>query len=424
MALPKKPEILAPAGSWAALRAALDAGADAVYFGARGLNMRARADNFSPASFPRIARICRDAGRRCYLALNTIIYQPEIANVQRVLQRARDAGVDAVIAWDFAVIAAARRLGMRVHVSTQMSVANAESLLWLHRCLGARRFVLARECTLADVRRIRRDLRERIGKRSAAIEIEVVAHGAMCVSLSGRCFMSELQYGSSANRGACCQPCRREYEVSSVDGTAAFRIGRGYVMSPRDLCTLPFIDTLMEAGVDSLKIEGRSRSADYAATVVGSYRRAVDFYCARRGRRHFRGEFEALKRAETARLERVYHRGFSSGFYMGRPVADWADGPGSRSSVRRDYVGRVVKHYPRAGVSEIMVESTAFRRGDTLVIEGPATGVIEQVAESMEIQHERAEVARKGQAIALKTARPARKNDRVYVLRARAMKGQ
>jgi len=424
MTRPEKPEILAPAGSWAALRAALDAGADAVYFGARGLNMRARADNFTPAAFSKLARMCRAAGRKCYLALNTIIYQAEIPKVERVLARARDAGVDAVIAWDFAVIEAARRLGLRVHVSTQMSVANTESLLFLHRSLGVQRFVLARECTLADVRRIRNDLRARLGERASAIEIEVFAHGAMCVALSGRCFMSQLQYGSSANRGACYQPCRREYEVTAVDKDIGFRIGAGYVMSPRDVCTLPFIEKLIEAGVDSLKIEGRNRSADYVATVAGCYRRAVDFYCANRGRRRFREEFSALKREETARLERVYHRGFSNGFFMGRPVADWTDVPGSRATVRREYVGRVVKHYRRAGVSEIMVESAVFRTGDTLVFEGPATGVFEQKAESMEINHEKVEVSRKGQALALKVDRPARKNDHVYVLRARAQKGQ
>lgn len=395
-----------------------------MYFGVRGLNMRARADNFGPGAFSKIACTCREGGRKCYLALNTIIYQAEISKVQSVLQRARDAGVDAVIAWDFAVIEAAHRLGLRVHVSTQMSVANAESLLYLHRSLGVRRFVLARECTLADVRRIRRDLKARLGERAAEIEIEVFAHGAMCVALSGRCFMSQLQYGSSANRGACYQPCRREYEVSSVDGTADFRIGPGYVMSPRDLCTLPFIEKLLCAGVDSLKIEGRNRSADYVATVVGSYRRAVDFYCSNRGRRRFREEFEALKIEEIARLAQVYHRGFSNGFFMGRPIADWTDAPGSSASLRRDYVGRVVKHYRRAGVSEIMVESAVFRTGDTLVIEGPTTGVFEQVAESMEINHEQVEASRKGRAIALQTARCTRKNDHVYVLRARAMKGQ
>lgn len=421
-----KPEILAPAGNWTCLRAAIEAGADALYFGVRGLNMRAGADNFTPGALAALARACRDAGCKSYLALNTIIYQPEIPAVHRLLQRARDAGIDAVIAWDFAVIAAASGMGLPVHVSTQMSVANTESLLFLHRSLGVRRFVLARECTLADVRRIRRLVRERLGTRARTVEIEVFAHGAMCVAQSGRCFMSELHHGSSANRGACYQPCRREYEVRALDDGTAFRIGRGYVMSPRDLCTLPFVEKLITAGVDSLKIEGRNRSPEYVSTVVGGYRRAVDFYCANRRRRRFREEFEELKRSELGRLARVYNRGFSNGFFMGRPVADWSDAAGSRAAVRKEYVGRVVKHYRRAGVSEIMVESTAFRAGETLLFQGPTTGTFEQVAESLEINHVQVEVSRKGKAIALKTARITRRNDRVYVVRARAraLKGE
>lgn len=416
MTFPRKPEILAPAGNWTALRAALDAGADAIYFGVRGLNMRAGADNFTPAAFPKIVSACRAAGSACYLALNTIIYQSEIAKVRSVLQRARAAGIDAVIAWDFCVIEAANRLGLPVHVSTQMSVSNTESLLYFYRSLGVRRFVLARECTLADVRRIRRELRERLGEQASSIEIEVFAHGAMCVAVSGRCFMSTVHYGASANRGECYQPCRREYEIKAIDEDIGFLVGQGYVMSPRDLCALPFIEKLIAAGVNSLKIEGRNRSPEYVATVVGAYRRAIDFYCANRGRRGFRQEFEALKREELARLARVYHRGFSNGFFMGRPVADWTDGGGSRSSVRKEYVGRVIKHYRRAGVSEIMVESTMLRVGDTVMFQGPTTGVFEQVAESMEINHTKVEVSRKGEPIALKTAQVTRKNDQVYVL--------
>jgi putative protease len=415
----RKPEILAPAGNWTALRAALDAGADAVYFGVRGLNMRAAADNFTRQAFPAIVRTCRAAGGTCYLALNTIIYQSEIQKVRTVLQSARDAGVNAVIAWDFGVIEAATRLGLPVHISTQMSVSNSESLLYFYRNLGVRRFVLARECTLNDVRRIRRELLDSLGEQAAGIEIEVFAHGAMCVAVSGRCFMSTLHYGTSANRGACYQPCRREYEIKAIDEDVSFRVGSGYVMSPRDLCTLPFIEKLLTAGVNSLKIEGRNRSPEYVATVVGAYRRAVDFYCANRGRRQFRQEFEALKREELDRLERVYHRGFSNGFFMGRPVADWTDGSGSRSTVRKEYVGRVTKHFRHVGVSEIMIESNVFQIGDTILFQGPTTGVFEQVAESMEINHVKVDVSRKGQSIALKTAQVTRKNDQVYVLRSR-----
>jgi putative protease len=420
MKSPRKPEILAPAGNWTAVRAALDAGADALYFGVRGLNMRAAAGNFTPGSFPKLVDTCRLAGSKCYLALNTIVYQAEISKVQSVLQRARSAGIDAIIAWDFCVIEAAARLGLPVHISTQMSVSNTESLLYFYRNLGVRRFVLARECTLADVRRIRVELRERLGERASGIEIEVFAHGAMCVAVSGRCFMSELQYGASANRGACYQPCRREYEIRAVDEDISFRLGPGYVMSPRDLCTLPFIEKLISAGVDSLKIEGRNRSPEYVSTVVGAYRRVVDFYCENKGRAQFRVQFEKLKQTELERCERVYHRGFSSGFFMGRPITDWTDAGGSRSRVRKEYVGRVTKHFRRAGVSEILVESTPFQKGDTLLFQGPTTGVFEQVAESIEIEHKKVDAACKGHPVALKTAHITRKNDQVYVVRTRS----
>lgn len=413
-----KPEILSPAGDWIGLRAALDAGCDAVYFGVKGLNMRAGAENFTAASLPKIARLCHEADARAYLALNTIVYEKELGLIQKLLGKAGAAGVDAVICWDVAVLQAARRAGIPVHVSTQMSVANTESMLFFIKHFDIRRFVLARECSLVDIRKIRRQLKNVLGQKAASIELEVFAHGAMCVSVSGRCFMSQFHYGTSANRGECYQPCRREYTVTALDEDISFTLGTNYIMSPKDLCTLPFIEKLIEAGVAGLKIEGRNRSPEYVGTVTDAYRQAVDFYTANKGRRGFQEQFEQFKKNLMHNLDRVYHRGFSSGFFLGKPIDEWTDGPGSRAAVRKEYVGIVTKHYKKAGVAEIKVESNEFRQGDEIMFQGPTTGTFTQGVASIEINHEKIDTARKGSLVAVKVDQVTRKNDKVYVVKA------
>ena len=244
-----KPELMSPAGEWASLRAALRAGADAVYFGLRGLNMRGNYKNFTPGEMQRIAAECHKAGARAYLALNTIIYENELAKVERILKSAKAAGIDAVICWDMAVVRHATALGLPVFLSTQMSVSNSESLALFYRTFGIRRFVLARECSLAHIASIRRRLKKLLGAEAEAIELEVFAHGAMCVSLSGRCFLSQDRFGKSGNRGECIQPCRREYKITDVEDEISFRLGSNYILSPDDLCTMPFLDQLLATGV-------------------------------------------------------------------------------------------------------------------------------------------------------------------------------
>lgn len=408
-----KPEILAPAGDWTTLTAALDAGCDAVYFGITGMNMRAGAGNFSAAAMPRLVRRCRAAGARAYLALNTIVREQEIARATGLVARAAAAGVDAVICWDFAVIQAAHEAGLPVHVSTQMSLANSAAISVLARHCHVRRLVLARECTLADIRTIRR----RLLQSGATVQLEAFAHGALCVSLSGRCFLSQFCYGKSANQGACLQPCRREYYISATDEDLSFRLGPSYLLSPRDLCTLPFIEQLLDAGIAALKIEGRNRSPEYVAAVTRAYRQAVDAWCAGDRGRHFTRSFAALKTELMATLQRVYNRGFSPGFYLGRPLDDWTAASGSNATMRKHYCGRVLKYFRKAGVAEIRVESTGFKTGDELLIQGPATGSLTQQADSIEIDHCKIRHARKGSLVALKTGQPVRKNDKVYVVK-------
>lgn len=413
----KKPEIMSPAGDWTSLRAALDAGCDAVYFGLKGMNMRAGAGNFSAAAMQKITGLCHDSRVRAYLALNTVVYEKDITRIKKIICKAKDANIDAVICWDFAVIEEALKQDVPVYVSTQMSVSNSASILFFYKSLGIRRFVLARECTLQDIKKIAKDLRKELGAEAADIEIEVFAHGAMCVSISGRCFISQFQDGCSANRGECRQHCRRQYLVSEKEGGQSLIVGNNYILSPKDLCTLPFIEHLIEAGVASLKIEGRNRSPEYVAAVTAAYRKAVDFYFENRGKREFKKRFEALKKELTGGLKKVYNRGFSAGFYLGKPLNEWTDGPGSKAYEKKAYAGIVTKYYKKPGVAEVKVESNEFKVGDAIMFQGPTTGVFSQTAESIEVHHKKVERATKGRLVAVKTVKLVRANDRVYLIK-------
>ena len=410
----RKPELMSPAGNWTSLQAAIQAGADAIYFGVRGFNMRDNSNNFSASELPRIARTCQQAGVRAYLALNTIIYENELASVRRIVAAAAAAAIDAVICWDMAVIEAATALGLPVFLSTQMSVSNSASLAAFYRSFGIRRFVLARECSLAHIRSLRRNLSKQLGAEAANIEIEVFAHGAMCVSLSGRCFMSESSVGKSANRGQCTQPCRRPYQIKSSEGDVAFRMGDTYLLSPQDLCTLPFIEQLIEAGVSSLKIEGRGRAPEYVSSVTAAYRRAVDFHFENRRRPGFHQEFKQLKDTLMQQLEGVYHRGLASGFYMGRPLDQWSGVPNSQAANKKLHVGEVVKFYRKAGAVEIRVCDNGFALGDELLIQGPVTGVQRVVVTSIQIEHQPLPNAQRGHSVAVALSSPVRPGDRVY----------
>ena len=413
---------MSPAGNWTSLQAAIQAGADAIYFGVHGFNMRDNSNNFAVAELPRITRTCRQAGVRAYLALNTIIYEPELARMRRVLAAASAAAIDAVICWDMAVIEAATALGLPVFLSTQMSVSNSAALAGFHRAFGIRRFVLARECSLAQLRSLRRNLTAQLGAAAAAnIQLEVFAHGAMCVSISGRCFMSEASTGKSANRGQCTQPCRRPYQINSSEGDVSFRMGESYLLSPQDLCTLPFIEQLLECGVNSLKIEGRGRAPEYVSSVTSAYRRAVDFYFANRRKPGFQAEFEPLKAGLMQQLEGVYHRGLSSGYYMGKPIDQWSGAPNSQASTKKVHVGEVVKFYRKAGAAEIRVCDSGFALGDELLIQGPTTGVLRVAVTSIQIEQQPVPDAKRGQSVAIALVSPARPGDRVYRVSRRAV---
>lgn len=412
----RKPELMAPAGDMISLRAALEAGADAVYFGVVSMNMRASAKNFAAAEMHEIARICRDYRAKAYLAMNTIIYDNELQLAEDLIKEAVLAGIDAVICWDFAILEIALRHGIEVFVSTQMSVANSASLIFLYRNFGIKRFVLARECTLEEIVSIRGNLRQQLGEAAEKIELEVFAHGAMCVSLSGRCFMSQIVFNKSANRGECRQPCRREYEIRDVRDGKEFLLGRDYVMSPRDLCTLPFLEKLLAAGIDSLKIEGRGRSPEYVSEVTACYRALIDFYYENCQSDSFVKELEILKKTLMQRLDAVFHRGFSDGFYFGRQIGEWSGGNGSKATHRKVHVGVVTNFFKKVMVAEIKVEGTGFAQGDELMFQGAATGVVTQIAESLEVVLKPVERAEKNSMVGVKLAKLVRENDKVYIM--------
>ncbi len=365
-------EIMAPVGSYEALAAAIQAGADSVYFGIGQLNMRsASAANFTPDDLARIVAIAHEAGLKAYLTVNTVVYEEEIATVHEVIDRAKAEGVDAIIATDMAAILYARRVGVEVHISTQSNISNSEAVKFFSQ--WADTVVLARELTLEQVARIRREIvgNDIRGPRGELVEIEMFAHGALCMSISGKCYLSLYETGCSANRGACRQLCRRKYTVTDQETGAALDVDGQYVLSPKDLCTIDFLDRFVAAGVRVLKIEGRARGAEYVKRVVECYDRALRAIEAGT----YTPEFAAgLKE----RLQTVFNRGFWEGYYAGRPVAEHSTHYGSAATRRKVYVGKVTNFFKKLSVAEVLVEAAPLHAGEEIFFMGPTTGVAEQ----------------------------------------------
>ena len=407
----KRPEILAPAGDFTCLQAALDAGADAVYFGLGTFNMRARSGvNFKEKDLPEIARRCREKGVKAYLTLNAIMFEGEAEAVERTIVAAKPY-VDAFIVSDWGVISLCRKHGARFHVSTQMSTSNSAAVEFLGS-QGAERVVLARECTLREVADIVRKV--------PSVEIECFVHGAQCVAESGRCFMSQVAFGKSACRGECVQPCRRRFEVKAVDmyedgdgnpvhkdAKAVFEVEPHTVLSAKDLCSIGFVDRLMEAGIASFKIEGRARNANYVKTCVEAYREAVEAVVAGK----YSSELAARLRTK---LETVFHREFADGMFYGRPGADqFTDSEDSLATTVKRHVGIVIDYYLKAGIAQVKIQDHAIRVGDRLQIHGATTGVAELTLGEMHRDEERPEVAERGTWVTFKAPR-CRVGDKVF----------
>ncbi len=382
---------------------AVESGADSVYFGVQGLNMRANASNFDVLELKKVMNFLHEKGRKGYLALNVIVMDNELPKMKRFLKEAADAGVDAVILWDMAVYSMAKDLGLNIHLSTQASVSNFESLKFYSE-LGIKRAVLARELTLSDIKSVIKKCEE----EGVSAEVEAFVHGAMCISISGRCFLSSYSWGKSANKGECRQSCRREFEIRDSSGEAEYLVGKDYLLSPKDLNTMPFIDELMEAGIQSFKIEGRMRSLEYINVVVSSYRQAIDLY--------FEGKLDvSVKEKLSDDLSKVYNRGFSEGFYFGEPE-NWT----SRKLEHKNeklFLGEVTKFYKKISVAEILIRSNKVKKGDRLFITGKNTPASFTDASELQQEHKFVESASKGEMVGIKLPFTARRGDQVYIWR-------
>ncbi|GJQ62133.1 MAG: collagenase [Melioribacteraceae bacterium] len=394
----KKPELLAPAGNKTNLIAAIKNGADAVYFGVENLNMRAAAKNFNTDELPELVAYCKEHEVDTHLTMNTIVYENELDEIDKILTAAKAAGIDMIICWDMAVIQRVREYEIPFCISTQASISNSAAAQF-YKDLGAKRIVLARECTLDQIKEI---------KSKVDIEIEAFVHGAMCVAISGRCFMSHEVFNRSANRGDCLQPCRREFKIYDTHNEAEYLLGEDYVLSPKDLYAMPFIDQLIEAGIDSFKIEGRKRSPEYISKVIRSYREAIDLY--------FINELTDEKKAGyEEELKKVYNRGFSPGFYFNTQNEDqYAGIYGSKATTRKTYAGKVINFFKQSSIAHVKLEAAGITKEDELYIIGNATGIIELKLSDLFVNDVRGNSANKGDEITFPVPDRVRPGDKLY----------
>ena len=383
-------EIMAPAGNLECLLAAVEGGANSVYFGIGHLNMRSHsANNFSADDLPEVMRICRAYGVKAYLTLNITLYGEDLEAARRVLDLARECGVDAIIASDMAVILYARSIGLEVHISTQLSISNVEALRFYSQWADV--VVLARELKLEQVKEIHEAIvRERIcGPSGRLVRIEMFAHGAFCMAISGKCYLSLAAYGESANRGACMQVCRRGYLVTDYETGNEIHVDNKYLMSPKDLCTIEFMDRIIDAGVQVFKIEGRARSADYVKTCSQCYREAADAVAD--------GTYTPeLAAGLKSRLAEVFNRGFWDGYYLGARLGEWSAVYGSQATYTKQYIGKVTNWFDRIGVAEIKVEAAPLHKGDTIMFIGHTTGILEMCVDDMRVDLKPADVCPQG----------------------------
>ena len=403
------PEIMSPVGSYESLQAAIQGGADAVYFGVGKLNMRSRsAANFTIDDLPRLTAIAREAGIRSYLTVNTVVYNEELDEMHELLRAAQQAGVSAVIASDMAVITAARAMGIEVHVSTQCNVSNIEAVRYYAQFADV--VVTARELTLRQVADIvefirRNDIR---GPRGELLQIEIFAHGALCMSVSGKCYLSLDNYNYSANRGACLQLCRRQYLVKDLESDIELVVDNKYIMSPKDLCTIGFLDKIVRAGVSVLKIEGRGRSADYVQTVTRCYREAVD---AIADGTYSKEKIDGWMR----RLSTVFNRGFWDGYYLGRTMGEWSERYGSQATENKVYLGRITNYYPRPQVAEARLETAEqLHTNDRIMVIGETTGVYTDTARELRLDRDPIPEVRQGDLFSFPTTELLHRGDKLY----------
>jgi len=410
----EKIEIMAPAGSFESLHAALAAGANSVYFGIEQLNMRARsANNFMMKDLFEIVALCRVKNAKSYLTVNTILYDHDINLMKKICDAAKAADVTAIIASDISAISYAAEIGLEVHISTQANISNIEAVKFYAKFADV--VVLARELTLKQVEKICQEIvTENItGPSGNLVQVEIFAHGALCVAISGKCYMSLATYNSSANRGACLQNCRHAYRVIDEETGDELVVDNQYIMSPKDLCTIGFIDQILAAGVSVLKLEGRGRSSDYVHTVTRVYREAADSVLV--------GNYTPEKITKwTTDLEAVFNRGFwHGGYYLGKKLGDWSGTYGSQSSKEKIYLGKAKKFFTKTNIGEFVVETGELYKGDRVIVTGPNTGILYIDLDSLYVDSEPCDKAVKGDLITFPVPERVRKSDKLFVIKDR-----
>ncbi len=407
-------ELLAPAGSYESLTAAGQGGADAIYFGIEQLNMRARSSaNFTAEDLPQIVARSREMGMKAYITVNTVVYNHELIQMRKIVDLAVKHGVDAIIASDQSVLQYCLSTGARVHLSTQLNISNIETLKFYSNFADVA--VLARELNLEQVKEMSRaiELEEIKGPSGKPVQLEMFVHGALCMAVSGKCYLSLHEHNQSANRGNCYQVCRRGYTVTDKDREVELDIDNEYIMSPKDLKTIHFLNKVLDAGVSILKIEGRARSAEYVKTVVSCYDEAIHAYVD--------GSFTREKiEAWDKQLATVFNRGFWDGYYLGQRLGEWSEEYGSMATLKKVYTGKVTNFFSRIGVAEVLIETGELQVGDTIVIIGPTTGAIEMEVKELRVDEINCETANKGERCSLPLEEPIRRSDKVYKLVSRS----
>lgn len=403
-----KMELMAPAGSYEALAAAVKAGANSVYFGVEQLNMRTKSThNFTMEDLPEIARVCKENGLKSYLTLNTIVYDHDVSLMKRILDETKASGITAVIASDHAVMNYAKKIGVTVHISTQANITNIDTVEFYSAYADV--MVMARELSLLQVEAINKEIarREVTGPSGKLVRTEVFGHGALCMAVSGKCYLSLHSHNSSANRGACKQNCRKKYTVIDQESGFEIEVDNEYLMSPKDLCTLDFLDQVIDSGIKVLKIEGRGRAVDYVATVIKTYREAIDSY--------YEGTFTKEKiNTWMEALATVYNRGFWSGYYLGQKLGEWSDNPGSSATQKKVYVGKGMHYFPKSSIAEFKIEAYDIKKGDKILITGPSTGAQELILDDFLVNDIHSEKATKGDSCTVKVPFRIRLSDKMY----------
>lgn len=398
-------------GSRESLAAAIHAGADSIYFGIGRLNMRSHsAGRFTIDDLYDIAATCREAGVKSYLTVNTIIYDEDISDMHEIVDAAAKAGISAIIASDVAVMTYCRKVGVEVHLSTQLNISNIEALRFYAQFADVS--VLARELNMHQVKHIYEQIKEQhiTGPSGQEVKIEMFCHGALCMAISGKCYLSLQNAGRSANRGECVQICRRGYEVTDVETGTKLNIDNKYIMSPRDLKTIRFIDIMMDSGVRVFKIEGRARGPEYVHTVVSAYNEAINAVID--------GTFTDERKDEwDSRLATVFNRGFWDGYYQGARLGEWCDVYGNKATEKKEYVGKCVKYFSKLGVGEFVIENSPLSVGDKILVTGPTTGALIQQVDEIRFDLQPVDTATRGQHISIKTNEKVRPNDMLYVMK-------